>query len=164
MTMDGRPPPLTTIGGDHPNGSGGSGNITPPETFNFDLSDLIDDLLALAYVDTASSSGPEGSSGVIMSTLAQRIVAIRAAVQEAKEVCRSGPRVLRSGAPLTPRGKGSDNHQLLALFQSACELDPASQRNLLSSLGTACIAKRQLLADLNQQLLALTQQNDHFSI
>lgn len=55
------------------------------------------------------------------------------------------------------------NHSL-SLFQSACELDPEAQQKLLTAVATACVAKRNLLAELNQELFDLKMQNDHFSI
>ncbi|KAL5105324.1 hypothetical protein TcWFU_000030 [Taenia crassiceps] len=154
--------------------------IRPPDKFNFDLSDLIDDLIALAYTDSASNT-PDAGSGVVLSNLTQRIASLRASVQEAKELCRPSARQQRTAsattastaitAAPTPRAKATpatasaaDANQSLSLFQSACDLDPVAQQRLLSAVATACVAKRNLLAELKQELFALKMQNDHFSI
>ncbi|KAL5965141.1 hypothetical protein TSMEX_007131 [Taenia solium] len=164
-----------------PVGGGNSGfSVKPPDKFNFDLSDLIDDLIAFAYTDSASNTSDAGS-GVVLSNLSQRIASLRASVQEAKELCRPSPRLQRTAsatttsaaitAAPTPRAKATpatasaaDANQSLSLFQSACDLDPAAQQRLLSAVATACVAKRNLLAELKQELFDLKMQNDHFSI
>ncbi|KAH9280244.1 hypothetical protein ECG_07446 [Echinococcus granulosus] len=177
VQMDGRQPSLSSFA------SGGdisSCSLRIPDKFNFDLSDLIDDLIAFAYTDSASNA-PDAGSGVVLSNLAQRITSLRASVQEAKELCRPSPRGQRTAsatpasatvtAAPTPRAKATpatpsatDTNQSLSLFHSACDLDPVAQQHLLSAVATACVAKRNLLAELKQELFDLKMQNDHFSI
>ncbi|CDI96809.1 expressed conserved protein [Echinococcus multilocularis] len=178
VQMDGRQPSSLssfTSGGDI-----SSCSLRIPDKFNFDLSDLIDDLIAFAYTDSASNA-PDAGSGVVLSNLAQRITSLRASVQEAKELCRPSPRGQRTAsatpasatvtAAPTPRAKATsatpsatDTNQSLSLFHSACDLDPVAQQRLLSAVATACVAKRNLLAELKQELFDLKMQNDHFSI
>ncbi len=131
------------------------------------------------------ASGQEGSGNLMMSTLVSRIATVRAQVQEAQEVCRarppggpqnSAPPSGSGTASSTPRAapvppsrvagaSGSSGQSAqVQLFQSACDLNPEAQQNLLSAVGNACVSKRQLLADLNSELQTLAAQNDHFSI
>ncbi|VDM33459.1 unnamed protein product [Hydatigera taeniaeformis] len=147
--MDSRPPsslPSLTLASDTVSGNVGGFTVRPPDKFNFDLSDLIDDLIALAYTDSASNT-PDAGSGVVLSNLAQRIASLRASIQEAKELCRSSPRQQRTtsvtpgsstvtAAP-TPQAKATpatanttDANQSLSLFQSACDLDPVAQQQM----------------------------------
>ncbi|VUZ47940.1 unnamed protein product [Hymenolepis diminuta] len=178
--MDSRQP--MSVGHDGTNSDNNNSSIRPPDKLNIDLSDLIDDLVGLANADAAINPADAGSS-VLFSNLSQRITSLRSSIQEAKELCRPTPRVQRPGSaapsstistprPTTSTGaKGTpvpsvhpDPSSPFGLFQSACELDPLSQQKLLTAVAVSCVAKRNLLAELNQKLFDLKMQNDHFTI
>nr|CDS27285.1 expressed conserved protein [Hymenolepis microstoma] len=178
--MDGRQ--SISVANDGTTSANNSSYIKPPDKLNIDLSDLIDDLLGLANADAATNLADAGSS-VLFSNLSQRITSLRSSIQEAKDLCRPTTRVQRPGntAPpsgvLTPRPLTSagakttpvpsvypDPSTPLGLFQSACELDPISQSRLLNAVATSCVAKRNLLAELHQELFDLKMQNDHFTV
>lgn len=132
-----------------------------------------------SFIILAINPADAGSS-VLFSNLSQRITSLRSSIQEAKELCRPTPRVQRPGSAApsstisTPRPTTSTGAKAtpvpsvypepFALFQSACELDPVSQQKLLTAVAVSCVAKRNLLAELNQKLFDLKMQNDHFTI
>ncbi|VDK87252.1 unnamed protein product [Dibothriocephalus latus] len=104
---------------------------------NIDLSDLIDDMLALVYMESVSGSAGGNEAGIANATLATRITHVRASVQKAQEACK---------------------------HLQGCDLDLQAQKNLLTAVGTTCIAKRQLLCDLKRELQELTAQTDPYSM
>lgn len=129
----------------------------------------INNIAFLFLGDVAPGADVGGS--LLLSTLPQRIDALRSMVQEAQDICRARPVATAAAAVGTSappnrcvqRRDQSQQHQL-QLFQTACDLDPRAQKDLLSALGSACVTKRQLLADLNEELVKLSEQNDQFTL
>ncbi|VDL97182.1 unnamed protein product [Schistocephalus solidus] len=84
-----------------------------------------------------SGSVGGNEAGIANATLANRIALVRASVQKAQEACK---------------------------HLQGCDLDLQAQKNLLTAVGTTCIAKRQLLCDLKRELQELTSQTDPYSM